>query len=317
MSVPTYYTPQDALKPLYPARTSAFITDGFGKNIKPAARDQVKTALLLVDYQVDFCHPDGTLYVKGAQEDLARLLNNFFYPNIEQITTVVASLDTHYPFQIFYPTWWRYEDDNSRPAPYTLITLDARKQSVDAATGRVLLPLNPQWTLGHYLPKLKTDASLDLMIWPFHTMDGTAGHDLMPALSEALAFYAGARMAQPIYLRKGVVSEVEHYGIFAPEVIFPGNPSAGLNTAMLSLIANNDLIYVAGEAKSHCVLATMKQLVAYLGNDPQALKKVRFLMDSTSSVAHPAIDFDEIANIELAKMATRGVQLVKTTDSIR
>ena len=144
------------------------------------------------------------------------------------------------------------------------------------------------------------------------------GNDLMPALYEAIVFHSAARSCQPTFLTKGTVPQVEHYGIFKAEVEYPGDVGSQLNTQILGKIANSDLIYVAGEAKSHCVLETMKQLVEYFGQtQPDAIGKIRFLMDCTSSVQIPGIDFDAMANEELMIMENRGIVLVNSTDPIR
>src|SRR4051812_1855107 len=70
-----------------------------------AAHDKTPYALLLVDFQIDFCHVDGSLTVRGAVDDLRRTIE-FVYREAPKIKTLVVSLDSHLAFQIFYPTWW-------------------------------------------------------------------------------------------------------------------------------------------------------------------------------------------------------------------
>jgi len=57
-------------------------------------------------------------------------------------------------------------------------------------------------------------------------------------------------------------------------------------------------------------------VVGYFGHHPELLKKLLFLKDCTSSVQHPTIDFDALAESELARMEQQGVQLVLSTDPI-
>lgn len=315
MSYPTIYQRNDSFAGAYQARISAFTAEGSQANLRPAVQDKRRVALIDVDVQHDFCDPTGTLYVPGSQEDLQRLVE-WMYTNVEQITSVYASLDSHYPFQIFYPEWWQYADDLTHPAPFTMIMLSANGETVDHNGRRVQPLFDPMWSM-RYVRALKTQSQKDLMLWPHHTMVGTQGHMLMAPLSEAIAFHSAARLSQPVFLNKGSVPQVEHYGIFSPEVQYPNHPMGGLNTTMLDAIANHDLIYVAGEAKSHCVLATMMQLVNYFSaKQPEVLRKVRFLRDCTSSVQHPAVDFDALAEAEYAQMEKLGVQLVTTADPI-
>jgi nicotinamidase-related amidase len=315
---PSLFDSHDPFAEMYAARVGAFIEAGRNAGLPLASEDQKarRVALILVDEQYDFVHPSGTLNVPGAQADLDRLLR-FLYRNVGSITTIYASLDTHHEFQIFSDTWWTYADTNQRPAPFTVVALNERGEAIDAASGRILMPIiDPEWTLGAYLPQLRAQAHKDLMIWPYHCIEGTLGHNLMPALREAMAFHSAARSAPTVFIRKGTNPWVEHYGIFAAEVPYPGDPSTGLNTTVLDAIATHDLIYIVGQAKSHCVLETMKQLLAYFQDQPVIIRKFRFLIDCTSSVVHPQIDFEALATAELTAMRKHGIQLVTSTDPI-
>jgi nicotinamidase/pyrazinamidase len=315
---PSLFAPHDPFSDMYPARTAAFIEAGRNAGLAPAADDagSRRVALILVDEQYDFVHPSGSLSVPGAQADLDRLLR-FLYRNMGSITTIYVSLDTHHEFHIFSESWWQYADTGEHLAPFTVIALNERGEALDAASGRRLLPLiDPAWTMESYLPQLQAQAHKDLMIWPYHCIEGTLGHNLMPALREALAFHSAARAAPIAFIRKGTCPQVEHYGIFAAEVFYPGDPSTGLNTTVLDAIATHELIYVAGQAKSHCVLETMKQILAYFHDQPGVIRKFRFLVDCTSSVVHPQIDFEALAMAELAAMQDQGIQIVTSTGPI-
>jgi len=81
-------------------------------------------------------------------------------------------------------------------------------------------------------------------------------------------------------------------------------------------VLRHDRIYIAGEAKSHCVLETARQLVAYVGDDPETLRRIHLLRDCMSAVAHPSIDFDALAEAKFAQMAQRGVWLVTSADAL-
>jgi nicotinamidase-related amidase len=77
----------------------------------------------------------------------------------------------------------------------------------------------------------------------------------------------------------------------------------------------HDTVFIAGEAKSHCVLETERQIVEHYANQPDMLRKLYFLKDCTSSVQHSVIDFDALAEAELARMQDRGVTIVLSTDA--
>ncbi|MFL5702337.1 MAG: hypothetical protein ACJ8AG_05840 [Ktedonobacteraceae bacterium] len=300
---------QDAFKGPYAPRIPEFTAAGQRAGLTSAHSDTEKIALILVDYQHDFIDPTGTLYVPGSQEDIVRFLT-WFYTHAHRITSIYASLDTHLPFQIFYSSWWKNPKTGEHPQPFTVITAD------DVSNMRWVPIIHPNWSV-RYVHQLQQKAKKDLMIWPYHTMEGTLGHMLAAPISEAIAWHSAARNTQPTYVGKGRTIRTEYYGIFGAEIPDPEDPESGLNVTLLDAVMKHDKVYVAGEAKSHCVLETERQLVGRFANAPEMLKRLHFLKDSTSSVQHPAIDFDALANTELAAMERQGVQVVLSTDPLR
>ncbi len=306
---PAIFDPQDTFKGPYAARFQAFTEAGQRAGLTPAHEDYEKIAVVLVDYQHDFVDPSGTLYVPGAQQDVMRFLN-WFYTNAHRITSIYASLDMHIPFQIFYSSWWKNPKTGEHPQPFTTITAD------DVTNNRWVPVIQPGWSV-RYVHQLQQKAKKDLMIWPYHTMEGTLGHMLVAPISEAIAWHSAARKTQPTYVMKGRTIRTEYYGIFGAEIPDPEDPDSGLNVTLLDAVMKHDKVYVAGEAKSHCVLETERQLISRFGSQPEMMKRLHFLKDCTSSVQHPVINFDELAEVELAAMERQGVQLVESTQPIR
>jgi len=105
---------------------------------KPASEDEQRTLLLLVDPQIDFIHTDGTLSVPGAVDDTRRTIE-WLYRNLENITDIAVSLDSHYSRQIFYPGWWQDANGNP-PSPMTAISAD------DVESGRWTPTVLPEWS---------------------------------------------------------------------------------------------------------------------------------------------------------------------------
>ena len=300
---------QDAFHPAYAARFEEFTAAGQRAGFAPAQSDDEKIALVLVDYQHDFVDPTGTLAVPGAQNDVARLLS-WFYTNAHRITTIYASLDTHLPFQIFFSAWWQSPSTGEHPQPFTAISAE------DIDHSRWVPMRESAWST-RYVHLLGEQARKDLMIWPHHTMQGTQGHMLVAPLSEAIAWHSAARDTSPVYLTKGLTPRTEFYGIFGAEVPDPRDPAGNLNIPLLDAVLQHDRIYIAGEAKSHCVLETVRQLAGYCRDQPELLQRLHFLTDCTSSVEHPAIDFDALAEEELALMQQQGVQMVRSAEPLR
>jgi nicotinamidase/pyrazinamidase len=299
---------QDPFGAAYAARFQEFTRAGEEMAFTPASDDREKIAVVLVDYQHDFVDPSGALAVPGAQADVARFLG-WFYANAHKITTIYASLDTHLPFQIFYSAWWQDPQTGKHPQPFTSIT------EHDIVSKRWVPVFQPDWSAS-YVHQLHTQAKKELMIWPHHTMEGTLGHMLVAPISEAIAWHSAARRIQTNYILKGRTIRTEYYGIFGAEVTDPADPASDLNIALLDAVIRHDKVYIAGEAKSHCVLETERQLVRRFHNQPALLKRLHHLSDCTSSVLHPEIDFDALAEEALAHMQQQGLQLVSSREPI-
>ncbi len=303
---PEYYQ-SERVGQLYAPDTAAAVEYGRMAGISPSAMDRQRKLLLLVDAQVDFVHADGALSVLGAVDDTRRTVE-WIYRHAGELTTIAASLDSHVPIQIFFPTWW-IDGDGNHPEPYTAI------HSADVERGRWRPVYDPEWST-EYVEQLEQHSKKELMIWPYHVLIGTVGHSLMPALYEAIAFHTAARQSQPVFLAKGSIPKTEHYSILEPEVKVPEAPLGSLNTEFLRMMATYDRIYIVGQAKSHCVLETVSSMMRYFRDRPDIIARMRVLMDCTSSVAHPEIDFDAIADAAFTGFAERGLTLTTSRDPL-
>ncbi|KKQ91912.1 MAG: hypothetical protein UU16_C0015G0008 [Candidatus Woesebacteria bacterium GW2011_GWA2_40_7] len=285
--------------------------EALGKKVglKPATDDKFRRLLLLVDPQRDFVHPDGALPVPGAIGDIQRIIE-FIYRNADKITTIAASLDTHISRMIFHPEWWMNLENHKHPDPFTPITL------ADIRAGKWQALVDPAWSV-RYVDLLEKNAKKNLMIWPYHCLVGTDGQKLVPALAEAIAWHAAARQTKPWFITKGTDPRVEHYGIFGAEIPDPKDPASLIDVDALDMVAGYDEINEGGEAWSHCVDETMKQEVKHFGNQPDVIKKLHFMIDCTSPVAHPTIDFAMLAKASLDEMVKKGVVVVKSTDPLK
>ena len=116
---------------------------------------------------------------------LATYSIEWLYRNLDQITTLFFSLDTHSVFQIFHPGWWIDEEGNP-PAPLTPIFVE------DLVSGKWTALYHPEASL-EYCKKLEKSGKYVLTIWPYHTLLGGTSHALVPALMEASIFHSVAR----------------------------------------------------------------------------------------------------------------------------
>lgn len=285
---------------------------------KVAAGKRYNTnALLLIDTQNDFIQPDGSLSVPGAVEDTHRTIE-LIYRDVWHIDQLYVSLDTHLPNQIFFASWWQDAQGNE-PAAFTIITArDVRdgkwrtKDSDSRGLGTYLRSLD-------YVEQLEKNGRNQLIIWPYHCIEGTPGHAVVPALSEAITFWSAVHGKNPVYVVKGLDPETENYSVFEAEV--ERSKGSEINTDLLDELESYDRIYVAGQAKSHCVLSSLETMVAYyeMNYDADAISgKINVLLDCMSSVYSPVIDFESIASVKLSKMvAGKQLELTSTANYIR
>ncbi len=306
MTFPAFYDPQ-RVGSVYAPHVKDAVAAGRALGAPAASEDSKRVALLLIDMQIDFVHSDGALSVPGAIDDTRRAIE-WLFNHLTDVTTIYASLDSHYPIQVFHPAWW-VDANGQHPEPYTVIT----SEQVQAGRWRALY--EPEWS-SVYVEKLEEASKKQLMIWPYHALIGTHGHTLTPALYEAVAYHTGARQAQPVLIEKGKIAKSENYSAFEPEVKLDELPNGGLQVDRLEELAGYDRIYITGQAKSHCVLESVATLMRYFAQRPDVIGKLRVLVDTMSSVAHPAIDFEAIANDTFQRFTQQGLTLVKAADGI-
>jgi nicotinamidase-related amidase len=296
--------------------------------LQPVINDKMRVALLAVDVQNTFCIPDFELFVggrsgKGAVEDNQRLCE-FIYRNLDVITQVFPTLDTHSAAQIFHPVFFT-NAAGEHPAPYTLISV----QDIESGAWRFnatlakTLGLEPDYVqeyLLHYTRTLTASGHYALTVWPYHAMLGSIGHALAPAFEEALFFHGIARHSQPDFQVKGDAILTEDYSALGPEVMQDqdGRPIGAFNRTLLDKLRTFDAVLIAGQAKSHCVAWTVQDLLdALLEHAPDEVRKVYLLVDCMSPVVVPgAIDYTDIADAAFARFAAAGMHLVRAVDPI-
>ncbi len=308
---PKYYDPTK-VGTLFAPRIIETMLEGRAIKVAPSHTDQQKVILLNVDQQVDFIHANGALFVPGAIDDTRRIIE-WVYRNLRQITTIAASQDTHLYYSIHLPSWW-VDRSGKNPDPFTPITLADYQNGLWTSKFKLKAPAPfTNWN-EYYLTQLETAAKKTLMVWPFHCLEGTIGRAIEPSLFEAFTFHGAARYSETQFLTKGTIPQTEHYSILEPEVKVANDPNGGLNTVFLDMLKDNDLIYVAGQAKSHCVLETVRSILNYFKqNAPDAIAKLRILQDCTS----PVDGFEDSARIAFDNFVTDfGLKLVKSTDPI-
>ena len=293
----------------------------------PAADDEFRLCLLAVDVQNTFCIPEFELFVAGrsgtgAVDDNRRLCE-FVYRNLDEITQIFPSLDTHHTMQVFHAIWLVDEDGN-HPAPYTLVSAE------DVASGRwranpavaEALGRDPDYVarqLADYTRRLAEGGKYDLTIWPYHAMLGGIGHALVSAFEETVFFHGVARHGDAEFQVKGESPLTEHYSILGPEVTEgpDGEELGRKNTELIEKLLEFDAVVVAGQAKSHCLAWTIDDLLEEeeLGN--RLAERTYLLEDCTSPVVVPGlVDYTDEADAAFERYAEAGMHVVRSTEPL-
>jgi nicotinamidase-related amidase len=302
--------------------------------IRPAAADRRRIHLVLVDVQKDFCFPQGTLYVggrsgTGAMDDSDRIAR-FLYRNLEAISDVTCTLDTHFPFQIFSPSFWLGADGEPL-APHQEITTQDIRAGRARPNPDVVAWVEPgideTWLRRQvelYCTELEKAGKYKLYLWPPHCLLGSDGHPLAGVIHEARLFHAWSRGARGGIEVKGDNPLTENYSVLAPEVLvtWDGRQIAARNARFIQTLLAADAVLIAGQASSHCVKSTIDDLLDEIAaRDSGLASKVYVLRDCMSAVAVPdparpgafIFDFTPQAEEALARWAAAGMHVVDST----
>ena len=290
--------------------------------------------LLLVDVQNDF-HDGGSLAIPGASADAERLAA-WILQHTQQIHRVVATMDTHPVLHIAHAGFWvNSSGTGAHPTPFTIIShADLQKgvwkprpglhippDSLDSNVLEGSYALNTdQGILDYcleYTRRLEQGApgrsKFQLCVWPDHCRIGSAGHGIVPCVYEALTAWSQSTGRDVEYIRKGENMLTEMYSVMQAEV--PVTKDTAYQTALqASFFACDDAnaadstLYVCGQASSHCVNYTLRDIVEHCTEDQR--KKIVLLTDTTSAVP----GFEAAGSDFLKDMKTAGVSLQTTTE---
>ncbi len=259
----------------------------------------MQTALLIIDPQRDFCDPAGALSVAGADQDMIRLAGMLTRLG-SRTSKIHVTLDSHHLVHIAHPIFW-VDPARQHPAPFTIISAE----DVEAGRWAAADPAAQQRAAA-YVSALEKHGRYPLCIWPPHCLLGSRGHAVQPVLFEALMNWEEQYHIVD-YVEKGSNVYTEHYSAIKADVPDLDDPSTQTNTRLVAALASADVIAVAGEASSHCVANTVRDLADSFGDD-RLVSKIVLLQDAVSPVG----GFGEYQDRFLSEMTVRGMTLSTT-----
>jgi len=316
----------------------------------PSTCEQERDILLLgIDIQRDFCLPEGALFVagrsgKGAVHDCQRTAE-LIYRNINIITRIKLTLDTHTLFQIFFAPFWVTKQGDPLSENTMIRISDGGGVLVNAdPAGNIIHsdvrpnPAIAAWVYGNdyeglckqvrfYCKKLAETGKYTLYLWPPHCLLGTEGHTIAGVVQEAVMFHNLVRNAEPLIYTKGEAVLTENYDPAEVEVHerWDGKEDTARrrDNVFYKDLCKADALIVLGQAASHCVASMLDGLMNEVsGKDPGLLKKIYVVTDCMSAVTvkdpegRMAADFTPDAETALARFSAAGMHLVESTTPV-
>lgn len=264
-----------------------------------------KIHLIIIDPQNDFCIKDGpggehgTLVVPGAEEDMNRL-GAFITKNQKRLQEINCTLDSHQVVHIAHPAFW-VNSKGEHPNPFTLISED----DVKNGTWRAFHP-SMQARAQNYVSQLAKNKRYVLCIWPVHCVIGSWGHSIVPVVQKALQAWENDTFSRVNFVAKGSNLFTEHYSAVQADVPDDNDPSTKLNTELINILNDADEILITGEALSHCVANSIRDIAKEFGD--ANVKKFTLLEDTSSSVP----GFDKLGTDFVKDMVKLGMNVTTT-----
>ncbi len=203
--------------------------------------------LFIIDPQVDFCDPAGSLYVPGAEKKM-EYVAEYIGQHSDEISAILVSQDSHKRYHVGNACYW-VNAQGEHPAPFTqfsdtTVWKPAKADKKVAAT---------------YLAALKAQGRTNT-IWPYHCIVGTPGWEVYPALEEALNKWnqteSGHKAEGWKRYKKGGFPDAEMFSVLST---FDGKLVDKSNIPLD--IEKYDKIIIAGVAEDICVAETTRDLL--------------------------------------------------------
>jgi nicotinamidase-related amidase len=259
--------------------------------------------LLVIDPQNDFLDIAGAaLPVPGASADMQRLAD-WLGTHLAQVQSITVTLDSHASVGVERTTFWQ-DAQGQVVAPFTLIT------AADVLAGKCApRHADKREEVLRYLQALEAGAQRQLIVWPVHCVTGTWGHNIHSGLAQAIAAWE-AHSGQVCHkVLKGQHPLTEQYSVFRAEVPRADDARTQLDRALMRKLATQTgTLLVAGEALSHCVAASVDDMLAHLLREK--LQRSVLLTDCMS----PVTGFEGMGQDFLQRARGKGMQTLALTE---
>lgn len=262
----------------------------------------LKVTMVDIDSQNDFTNKNGSLYVKGADENskrVAKLITRLR----PKITKIIRTFDSHDTIDISHGAWF-VDQNGNHPGPFSPITVESMETYAwtTSVLGRRARTLQ-------YLKTLKATGRYDHLIWPDHCLIGSWGHNMDPEVFAAILEWEREHKIWADSVTKGSNPWTEHFSGVRAEVPDPEDLSTQVNGSLVSAIENSDVTIWLGEALSHCLANTFRDAIAAFSNSDK-INNMILAIDCTSNVE----GFEHLGDAFVKEMKDRGMRIMNSTD---
>ena len=280
----------------------------------------MKNSFLLIDCQNDFCHPDGSLFVPGADNDVSRL-SKYIESNHKDIDNIALTLDSHYVMDISHPKYW-VDFEGNHPAPFTQISKKEAKgrkfmvnvPDFESTWDNEKIRDEKQKMAVEYLDNLQSLKRFKHTIWPEHCIVGSWGHGVATELMDSIIEWSRYHGRDYQAFQKGLYQHTEHFGAFQAEVPDAQVPETTIlaSQGFLGHLDRFEKVYICGEAKSHCVANTVRQLCEFVEHMDLPDIADRYVI--VEDVMSPVPGFENLGDDIFDKARELGFKFVKLDD---
>ncbi|AGF48730.1 nicotinamidase [Candidatus Kinetoplastibacterium galatii TCC219] len=232
---------------------------------------------MIIDPQNDFCdipknkYQNPALPIKGSNNDMKRLAK-FILANINNISEITITLDSHYRMDIAHTCFWRRGDNNLEP--FSKITSD------DIIRGSVTPKTKDnKKQIIRYFEYIEKSEITGLTIWPVHCEIGTWGNNINKHIQVSRNLWEDKNSKKANILLKGLDPLREQFSIFSKDT---RKNKKCINRKLIKNLDKYDILLIAGESSSHCVKRTIEDLI--YNSNRKDLQRIMVLTDCMSPV---------------------------------
>lgn len=264
----------------------------------------LKVTIVDIDSQNDFTDPNGSLYVKGAEENSKRLAGLIErLTKAGKITRIIRTFDSHSTMDISHNRWF-VDSNGNHPAPFTIIGV----ADMESYRWNTTVLGRRARTLA-YLKALEAAKRYPHCIWPDHCLIGSPGHNMNPDVFAAILEWERKNNTWADSVTKGSNPWTEHFSAIRAEVPDPQDLSTQVNDKLVQVIEDSDITIWGGEALSHCLANTFRDAIAAFSNSDR-IKNMVLARDCTSSVP----GFESFGDQFIQDMVSKGMQVKNAAD---